>query len=90
MAESKRRSSKKVNVEDIAETAKAIVTDKAEEIKEFVTEKAAQVGHDIKKYSAQGTKKVVNSVKKEPLKAVGIAAAVGAVFGFIFRHKKKK
>lgn len=98
MAESgsKKRVSKKAEVADIADTAEKIVRSKAAELKEkaadlkeFVTDKAQDLTEDVKKYSAQGTKKVAETVKKQPLKAVGVAAAVGAVLGFLFRRRKK-
>jgi ElaB/YqjD/DUF883 family membrane-anchored ribosome-binding protein len=85
-----RRKNAKKAMQDIAHTTQDMLVGKVEEVKEFVSEKAGHVAHDVKKYSAEGGKKVADTVKKQPLKAIGIAAAVGAVFGFIFRHKRKK
>lgn len=84
----KKKSTKKADLANMTEAAQTVAANKVEELKDFVTNKAQHLSQDAKKYSAQGAKKVADSVKKQPLKAIGIAAAVGAVLGFFFRRKK--
>ena len=61
---------------------------KVQEVKDFVVEKAVHLSEEAKKIGEKGSEKVAASVKKQPLKAIGIAALCGAALGLFFRRKK--
>ncbi len=86
----KRTTTKKTpKLSDIKDAAQSIASKEVSEVKKIITEKAAQLGAEAKSYSEKGCQKVASSVKKQPLKALGIAALFGAIFGLFVRKKKK-
>lgn len=64
------------------------VDETTQKAKDYAVSTAKKVGGEAKKYAEKGAKQVAHSVSKNPLKAVGIAAAAGAILGFLFRRKK--
>ena len=49
---------------------------KVQEVKDFVVEKAVHISEEAKKMGVKGSEKVAESVKKQPLKAIGLRLCV--------------
>lgn len=64
------------------------IDETAEKAKDYAVNAAKKAGDEAKRYASKGAKQVAHSVSKNPLKSLGIAAAAGAVLGFILRRKK--
>ncbi len=84
----KKTTTRKAAPKKTAEKAVKAAESKVQEVKDFVVEKATHISEEAKKMGTKGSEKVAASVKKQPLKAIGIAAVCGAVLGLFFRRKK--